>query len=347
MNVNPELRAFYRGKYALVTGGLGNIGSNLALALVELGAKVTAMDNRVVGCGANDHNLQAAGGRVTLWESDIARADEYPCVIESADVVFNLAGEVSHIHSMLYPARDLAINTESQIRFLQIVARYAPGKRVVYAGTRQVYGVPQYLPVDELHPLAPPDFNGVHKLCATNYHLLLGRLGQIDPIVLRLTNVIGPRMAIQSPCQGFLSVFTRCALRGQPLVVYGDGTQLRDPVYVDDIVDVLLRAGAVREPRRRVLNVGSTEPLTIMEIAHQFSNEAGLAAPECRPFPSGRAAIDVGGYYTDTAACHQDLGWRATTSFSAAVRSTLDFYERHIDHYLAPGAGPCCALGHL
>jgi UDP-glucose 4-epimerase len=341
-----DLRAWYRGKNVLITGGLGHLGSNLAIALVEMGAQVTAIDNRMPGCGANDYNLTAVAGAVRHWDADIAQVDEYSCVLASADVIFNLAGEVSHIHSMLFPERDLAINLISQMHFLRAVCRHAPGRRVVYASTRQIYGSPQYLPVDERHPIAPPDFNGVHKYSAGQYHQLLGRTGAIDPVVLRLTNVFGPRMAIGLPCQGFLGVFTRRAISGQPIAVFGDGTQIRDPIYVDDAVDAFLRAGAVTRPERRVFNVGSSDPLTLSCIARKFCEAAGLPAPEVRPFPPGRSAIDVGGYTTDTACSHEGLGWRAETSFDTALQRTLDFYGAHAAQYLSPKGGTGCPLNH-
>src|SRR5580700_4218669 len=167
----------YVGKKILITGGLGFIGSNLALRAVALGAEVTIVDSSVEGCGANPHNIAPIRERVRLLPFDIGQAREFAGAIAKADVIFNLAGEISHLSSMECPERDLAINTTAQLRFLIACAREAPGVRVVYASTRQIYGPPRYLPVDESHPIDAVDFNGIHKHAAAMYHLMLSRAG--------------------------------------------------------------------------------------------------------------------------------------------------------------------------
>jgi nucleoside-diphosphate-sugar epimerase len=188
---------------------------------------VTVVDSLLPGCGGNSYNLAEVRSRVRVVHSDIG--DTAPEVIAGADVVFNLAGEISHIHSMQFPERDLQVNTVAQLRFVLACAKFNPGVRVVYAGTRQVYGVPNYQPVDESHPVQPVDFNGVHKYAATMYHDMLSRSGQLDAVVLRLTNIYGPRMALDIVCQGFLSTFIRRMALGERLEIFGDGSQTRDP----------------------------------------------------------------------------------------------------------------------
>jgi nucleoside-diphosphate-sugar epimerase len=252
---------WYRGEHVLVTGGLGFIGSNLALQLARGGARVTVVDSREPGCGANPFNLDAAERDITVLQGDIGDEKLVAGALLAADVIFNLAGEVSHTHSMLFPERDFRINAQSQLRFLQACARYAKGKRVVYASTRQVYGKPKRLPVAEKHQIMATDYNGVHKYAAGQYHLLLSRLGEIDAVVLRLTNIYGPRMAIGLPCQGFLPVFFRRAMEGKAISVFGDGGQLRDPVYVDDACEAMLLAGAVEAPQQRAVNIGSSSAI--------------------------------------------------------------------------------------
>lgn len=238
----------YRGKNVLITGGLGFIGSNLAIRAAGLGAEVTIIDSSIEGCGANPDNIQSIRDRIHLVPLDIGQAREFAATIAKADVIFNLAGEISHLHSMEFPERDLEINTTSQLRFLEVCTRENAAVRIVYAGTRQIYGVPEYLPVDESHPINPVDFNGIHKYAATMYHLMLTRAGRLDAMVLRLTNVYGPRMALNVPSQGFLSTFLRKLTMGESLEIYGDGAQLRDPVYVEDVVDAFLLAGAEPHP---------------------------------------------------------------------------------------------------
>jgi nucleoside-diphosphate-sugar epimerase len=335
----------YKNVPVLVTGGLGFIGSNLAIRLVEEGARVTIADPSIPGCGANNHNVAPVRDQVEILRHDIGEVEEMAAAIRSAKVIFNLAGEVSHIHSMEFPERDLLINTVAQLRFLQACVRFNPGVRVVYAGTRQVYGKPDYLPMDELHPVRPVDFNGVHKYASNMYHLMLSRSGHLDAIVLRLTNVYGPRMSLSIPCQGFLSTFLRLALTGKGLEVFGDGQQLRDPVFVDDVVEAFLAAGITKHVRERTLNVGGPAPLTLLRIAQICSELAGGLPVTLRPFPQDRVGIDIGSYYTDSGSIAKELDWRPQTSFEEGILSTLAYYRAELPHYLDPhNPQPYCSL---
>lgn len=317
----------YQGRRCLVTGGLGFIGSNLALRLVRLGASVTVVDSLVPGCGANPLNLRPIAGDVEILRADIAEPETFDRALHRADVVFNLAGELSHLHSRDFPERDLAINATAQLSFTLACARRNPGVRVVYASTRQVYGTPRFLPVHEDHPVQPVDFNGIHKEAASNYHLLLGRSGSIDPVVLRLSNVYGPRMALNITCQGFLSVYIRRALLGQPIEIYGHGLQMRDPAHVDDIVEAFLSAGSCPKPAHRIYNVGGPEQLTVEAIARIVSALAGTSPLVHRPFPASRKQIEIGSYYSDTSRIQADLGWRARTLFKDGIAEALAFYR--------------------
>lgn len=323
----------YAGRRVLVTGGLGFIGSNLALRLVELGAEVTVVDSSIEGCGANGFNIEPAGDRIRLISADIADASRFEDEIRASDVIFNLAGEISHTESMRCPERDLNINTISQLRFLLACRTYRPGVRIVYASTRQVYGRPDYLPTDESHPIHPVDFNGIHKFAAAQYHLVLTRMQELDAVILRLTNVYGPRMAIDVPHQGVLGAFIRAAVAGDQLVVYGSGEQLRDPVYVDDAVEAFLLAGAVQPAPARVFNVGGPEALSIRAIAETIAHEGGSTL-KFVPFPNGRARIDIGSCVAGTKCIHERLGWNAKTLFGEGVRRALDYYTANIRQYL-------------
>ena len=337
----------YKGKSVLVTGGLGFIGSNLAIQLVYEGARVKVVDPLILGCGGNCFNLDPAAGSIEIINCSIADSSRLRPALQGCDAVFNLAGEISHLHSMLFPERDLEINATAQLHFLQSCLAAAPGVRVVYAGTRQVYGVPEYLPVDERHPVNPVDFNGVHKYAATQYHLMLSRMGRLDAAVLRLTNVYGPRMALDVPCQGFLSTYLRKALTGQPLEVFGDGRQLRDPLYVDDAVEAFLAAGAVADLPSRAYNVGGAEALSLAAIASTLSEAAGLPAPTRREFPPEQKAIDIGSYHTDSSLIRRELGWQPEASFAAGVDRTIAYYRAHLPQYLdAARPNPPCKLAH-
>jgi nucleoside-diphosphate-sugar epimerase len=295
-----------------------------------LGALVSIIDSAVDGCGANEYNIAPIRGAAQLIPLDIAEADKFADVIREADLIFNLAGEISHAESMRLPERDMALNAVAHLRFLQTCRRVRPGIRVVYAGTRQVYGRPEYLPVNEVHRLQAVDFNAIHKLAGAQYHLLLSSRGEIDAAVLRLTNVYGPRMALRLPWQGFLGCFFRSVLEGEPLRVYGDGMQLRDPLYVDDAVRAFLMAGAAERLPSRIYNVGGPEALPLSRIAELMSG----ASPACVPFPDGRKAIDIGSYWTDWSCIRRELGWEPAVPFTEGAFRTLEYYRRRLGHYI-------------
>ncbi len=329
----------------LVTGGLGFIGSNLAVRLVRAGARVTVIDSSVPGCGANSHNLAEACGRLRTAHCDIADAKSCAPLVRESNIIFNLAGEISHVHSMRWPERDSYLNAAAQLRFVELCGRENPGVRVVYASTRQIYGVPRYLPVDEQHPVIPVDFNGIHKYAAMKYHLLWSEMGKIDARILCLTNVYGPRMAIRSACQGFLGHFLRLALTGERIEVFGDGRQLRDPLFVDDAVDAFLLAGSALDAKRRVWNVGGGRPLPLAEIARMMSEAGGCPPPLFRPFPEDRKRIDIGSYATDGTRFREDFGWSPGVAMECGIRRSLAFFREHQPYYLQPHEySPACGL---
>jgi nucleoside-diphosphate-sugar epimerase len=335
----------YAGLDVLVTGGLGFIGSNLVIRLVEAGAKVTVVDPMLPGCGANLRNIAPVRDAVRVIGEDIADAHLFREELRRASVVFNLAGEISHVHSMQFPERDLQVNTISQLRFLLACKECARHARIVYASTRQVYGVPKYLPVDEGHPIRPVDFNGVHKFAATSYHLMLTRAGYLDAAVLRLTNVYGPRMALDAVCQGFLSTFLRRMVLGQQIEIFGDGSQARDPLYIDDAVNAFLLLGAVQQPVSRCYNAGGPNALSLAAIAHTASAIGGCPAPVFTPFPPDRKPIDIGSYVTDNRRIERELGWKPRVKFDDGIQRAMDFYRSELRHYIDPAEpDPPCRM---
>ena len=324
----------YRNTKVLITGGLGFVGSNLALHLAAAGAQVTVVDSSVEGCGANPRNLAGALAPIRVIHADIADAATFAAEIRASRVIFNLAGEVSHLESMRQAGRDLLLNTTAQLQFLEECARQNPDVRVVYASTRQIYGAPRYLPVDELHPIHPLDFNGTHKYAATSYHQVLTSAGKLDAVSLCLTNVYGPRMALNIPTQGFLGGFLRRALLGEPISVFGDGRQLRDPIYVDDAVDAFLRAGIAVEGTSRLWNLGSGQPLSLASIAATIASAADTPAPVFRPFPAELKSIDIGSYYANTERIRIELGWTPRVDFKRGIRRTIEYYKQELAYYV-------------
>ena len=309
-----------------MTGGLGFIGSNLAHRLVAQGANVTIIDALIAGHGGDRRNV--AGLDVEIIEAEIGE----PIVAEAvtdAEVIFNLAGQVSHIDSMRDPLRDLHLNATSHASFLEILRRVNPSVRVVHASTRQVYGKPIRMPVDELHPTRPMDVNGVAKLAGEQLHMVYHSAHAMPTTSLRLTNVYGPRQRLSSDELGFLPVFMRKALCGEEIHIFGDGAQRRDCVHVADVVDALLAATAP-EAVGRVFNVGHVVDHSLAEIASAVILATGSSGGlQLVPWPDDHQRIDIGSFHTDCSAIAESLGWKATTSLDEGLADTAIFYRGH------------------
>src|SRR6187431_1790675 len=255
-----DYQEFYRGRRVLITGGLGFIGSNLARQLVDLGADVLIVDSMIDDYGGNLFNIDGIENRVRVNIADVRQGSTMGVLVRGREIIFNLAGQVSHIDSMRDPFTDLDINCRSQLSILEACRKFNPGVKIVFAGTRQVYGKPDSLPVTEDHLVRPIDVNGINKAAGEYYHLLYNNVFGVRACSLRLTNVYGPRQLLKHNRQGFIAWFIRLAIEGGEIQIYGDGSQLRDFVYVDDAADAFLRAGASEACNGQVLNVGGLEP---------------------------------------------------------------------------------------
>jgi UDP-glucose 4-epimerase len=326
-------RDFYRNRRVLVTGGLGFVGSNLCRALADLGARVVAVDSLLPDYGGNLANLEGYEERVRINIADV-RGHGMEYLVKGHDVLFNLAGQVSHVDSMSDPFTDLEINCKSQLWILEAVRRGNPDLKVVYAGTRQIYGRPQRLPVDETHPLQPIDVNGINKLSGEFYHLLYHSVYGIRACSLRMTNTYGPRQLIRHARQGFIGWFVRRALLGEEIQIFGDGSQRRDFDYVDDAVDAFLRAGADPAADGRVFNLGGDAPIRLLDLAKLLVELAGRGSWRLEPFPDERKRIDIGDFHADSSRIREVLGWRPTTPLREGLRRTLEYYEAHREAYL-------------
>ncbi len=328
------MRGQLSGRRCLVTGGLGFIGSNLALALARDGAEVTVVDARYPRHGADDHNLvpndaEEADTRIALVEADIGDTEHAALrrATSGAELVFNLAGQVSHVDSMQDPVFDLRVNAESQLAFLELLRRESPDATVVYTSTRQIFGKPRYLPVDEHHPVEPVDVNGISKHAAEQLHILYHEVYGLRATALRLTNVFGPRQRLRDDFQGFLPIFIRRALDDEAITVFGDGAQERDCVYVDDVVDCLVRAATTPDAEGEVFTVGNDEHLSLRAIAETIVDAAGSGWVEFTPWPADRDAIDIGSYFGDSSKAKRVLGWEPRVRFAEGIARTVDFYR--------------------
>ena len=329
----PNLRRTYAGRRVLITGGLGFIGSNLARALVGLGARVSIVDSLVPEYGGNRRNLAGVAARVRVHLADVRDWPRLPDLIRGQDFLFNLAGQTSHMDSMTDPQTDLDINCRAQLAILEACRQHNPGVRIVFASTRQIYGRPDYLPVDEGHPLRPVDVNGINKLAGESFHLLYSRVHGIASTALRLTNTIGPRMRVRDARQTFVGVWIRRLVEGEPFEVWG-GEQWRDFTYVDDAVDAFLLAAARPEAVGEIFNLGGPPRVTLARLAELLVELNGGGSFVVRAFPADRRKIDIGDYYADDRRIRRRLGWRPRVDLRTALARTLAYYRQELRHYV-------------
>jgi len=317
----------YSGARVLVTGGLGFIGSNLARRLVQARAQVTLMDALLPGGGGRMENIDGLSAAAVVI-ADLRDTSRLPKLVEGQDFVFHLAGQVSHGDSMRDPQLDLAVNAVATLNLVEACRRHAPATRLLYTSTRQVYGRPQRLPVDEDHPVRPVDINGVNKFAAEYYHLLYDTVYGLHSTVLRLTNTYGPRQNLRGDRQGVAAVFIRRALCGEAIHLYDGGSQRRDFNYVDDVASALLAAAATEACHGRVFNLGANQPHSLAEFAQALARCCPCPLDSI-PFPADEHLIDIGDYYGDDRRLRGVTGWQPRVSLDDGLAETVAFYRRH------------------
>lgn len=319
----------FRGRRVLITGGLGFIGSNLARRLVEAGAEVLLVDSMIPEYGGNVANIKGIEDEVTVNIADVRDVHSLPYLVGDCEVIFSLAGQTSHLDSMADPYTDLEINCRAQLSLLEACRLANPGARIVFASTRQIYGRPEYLPVDERHPIHPVDVNGINKTAGEWYHLLYGQMYGIPVCVLRLTNTYGPRMRVKDARQTFLGYWLRQIVVGEEIAVFGDGLQKRDFNYVDDAVDAFLLAATRDEALGKTYNLGDSEVVSLLDLARKLVELNGGGSFKVVPFPDDRKAIDIGDYYGDFSRIKDDLGWQPRVGLDEGLRRSIDFFREH------------------
>jgi UDP-glucose 4-epimerase len=334
--VTADYRAFYHRRKVMITGGLGFIGSNLARQLVALGADVLLVDSMIPDYGGNFFNIQGIEDRLRVNVADVRQESTMDYLVRNRAVIFNLAGQVSHLDSMRDPYTDLEINCRSQLSLLEACRRHNPEVRIVFAGTRQVYGKPDFLPVTERHLVSPTDVNGINKAAGENYHLLYSHVFGIRACSLRLTNVYGPRQLVKHNRQGFIGWFIRTAVEGGEIQIYGDGSQLRDFVYVDDAADAFLRAGASDACSGEAFNVGGASPVSHRDLVAMLLDVARSGRVTFVEWPAEKKAIDIGSFYADSSKLRAAVGWEPTVSLREGLERTVAFYREHLPRYLTP-----------
>jgi nucleoside-diphosphate-sugar epimerase len=332
-SLQSPVAPLYRGLKVMVTGGLGFIGSNLARRLVTLGANVVVVDAMIPNFGGNLANLEDCRDRLRIEIANVSDGEVIGELVRGCDVIFNLAGHVSHIDSMTDPVTDLEANVRAQIVLLEACRRQAPDGRVVFASTRQIYGRPVYLPVDEQHPLRPVDVNGINKMAAEAYHTLYHQVYGLKTVSLRLTNTYGPRMRIKDARQTFLGIWLRRVVEADAFEVWG-GDQKRDLTYVDDVVDAFLYAATAPETVGEIYNIGGCAPVTLTQLAQSLIAVAGAGRCEFKEFPAARKRIDIGDYFADDSRFRTLTGWAPRLSLTEGLARSVAYYREFLQAYV-------------
>jgi len=295
-----------------------------------LGADVLLVDSLIPDYGGNLFNIAEIQNRVRVNIADVRDTHGMNYLVQNQDYLFNLAGQVSHLDSMVDPFTDLEINCRSQISILEACRKFNPGAKIVFASTRQIYGKPQYLPVDEKHPLAPTDINGVNKVAGEWYHMVYHRVYGLRTVSLRMTNTYGPHMRVKDARQTFLGWWIHEIVDNKALQIFGDGKQIRDFNYVSDVVEALLLAGAAPQADGEIYNLGSSEPINLLELAEMLRDINPKAKPfEVVPFPPEKKRIDIGDYYGDFSRITESLGWKPEVPLREGLMRTVAFYRAH------------------
>ena len=323
----------FRNKTVLVTGGAGFIGSNLAIRLLEEGAKVRVVDSLLPELGGNLFNLSTIKDKISFHKVDLRDSDQMIPLVAGCDYIFNLAGNVSHMDSMKWPILDNALNTQAQIHFLEVCREHNPSALILFASTRQVYGTPKYLPVDENHPINPIDVNGINKLAAEYYHYLYGKIYGMRTICLRLTNTYGPRQLIKNSRQGFIGWFANRAILGEEIQLFGGGDQVRDFNYVDDVSEAFMSA-ALSDNCLGKIFILSGERASLATVAEMLIKQTGKGSVKKVPFPPEKKKIDIGDYYGVSELFYKASGWQPRTNLLEGLKRMAEYYLENSAHYL-------------
>lgn len=333
------MRSYYDGARVLITGGLGFIGSNLAITLADMHADVHIVDSLIPDYGGNLFNIEPVRDQIHINISDVRDRSSMNYLVQGMDMLFNLAGTLSHIDSMRDPFTDLEINCVSQLSILEACRAHNPSIKIVFAGTRGQYGKTTGEPVDENHLLQPTDVNGINNVAGEAYHLLYNNVYGLRACSLRLTNTFGPRHQMRHPRQGVLNWFLRQLIEGQTVRLFGSGEQIRDTNYVPDVVEAFLLAMMDEHTSGEVFNVGG-EPLSLRAFIEMAIEENGGGNYEIVPYPEEGKKIEVGDYVADSSKFQKLCGWRPRVSTREGIRRTLEYYREYKPFYWGEAALP-------
>lgn len=323
----------FQGKSVLITGGMGFIGSNLAIRLAEMGAKVTILDAMVTDYGANEFNVACVQDKVRVNYCDIRDESAVQYLVRGQDYVFHLAGQVCHLMSLSNPFPDIEINITGTAVLMEALRKVNPTAIVVYTGTRGQYGPSVSLPVNEEAPTNPKGIYEISNLTAEKIIKVYNDVHGIRSVLLRLSNIYGPRSQMKHSRFGVCNWFVRVAMDNDTIQVFGDGSILRDFCYVDDCVDAILKVAITPQCYGEIFNVGSDIPVSFLELVKTIVGVAGSGKWQYAEFSPERKAQEPGDFYSDINKIERMTGWRPTTSLEEGLKKTIEFYSHHRDHY--------------
>lgn len=326
------MESYFKDKKILITGGLGFIGSTLAHRLVKMGADIYLIDSLIPEYGGNNFNIDGIEDKVKVNIADVRDKHSMDYLVKGKDVIFNLAGTLSHIDSMKDPFTDLEINCRSQLSILESCRKNNKDVKIVFAGTRGQYGKANYLPVDEKHPMHPTDVNGINNVAGESYHILYNNIYGIKAVSLRLTNTYGPRHQMKHHKQGIINWFIRQLIDCQTVKLYGDGKQIRDINYVDDVIEALLLVACSEKVNGEVFNLGGI-PKSLVDLVKIMISVYGKGNYELIPFREDLKRIEVGDYVANYEKIKTTVKWQPKTSLEEGLRLTFDYYEKYKKHY--------------
>jgi UDP-glucose 4-epimerase len=323
----------FADKEILVTGGLGFIGSNLCIALVEAGARVTIMDNMLPRQGGNLFNIREIEDRVRVNFSDVRNQLSVNHLVKGKDYVFHLAGQVNHVDSMRNPLQDLDINCRGTLVLLEALRQFNRDARVIFAGTRGEYGASVKLPVDEDHPTNPKGIYAVTNLTAEKMMLVYHDVHGIKSVCLRITNTYGPRHQMVHDEYGVFNWFIRKAIDDEEIPVFGDGRILRDFIYIRDLVESMLIVSLTEGAYGKVFNVGTGVPVSFTDLAKKIVQVTGTGRVNFTEFTQERKEVEPGDYYADITRLNRCTGWSPKTKLREGIAETVDYYRKHRKEY--------------
>jgi len=323
----------FRDTHALITGGMGFLGSNLAVALANLGAHVTIVDAMIPGYGGNLFNIESISDRVKVNFADIRDVNVMNYLVKDQDFVFHLAGQVDHILSLTDPFPDIDMNIKGTAVIMEACKHHNPSARVIHAGTRGQYGSVVTLPVDETAPTQPKGIYEISRLTAEKIIQVYNDIHGIRSVLLRITNVYGPRAQMQHARYGVVNWFVRLAIDHEPIKIFGDGQIKRDFLFVDDCIEAMLASAISPNAYGQILNVGIDRPTNFVELADTLIAAAGGGHWDFAPFSPEREAQEPGDFYSNIDKIRRLVGWSPRIDLETGLRDTIDFYRANKAHY--------------